>query len=153
MVPTRLTICTATLVLMAAASAVAGPAYAPSTVNLRAAAGTTNEIVAKIPGGSLVDATNCTDWCEVDWQGKKGFVIATALDRSGRVPASRPVTRVAPPPGVAATGSVAAAGYVPVAPPAVVYGGPYFYGPRPYYWGYGPRWRYRYGYRRGYWRW
>jgi len=47
-------------------------------------AGTANEIVSKIPGGSLVDASNCNDgWCEVDWQGKKGFAIASALDRNG----------------------------------------------------------------------
>ena len=88
----RLTICAAALVLLSAASANAEPAYVASTVNLRSAAGTTNEIVAKIPGGSLVDATNCTEWCEVEWQGKKGFAIATALDRSGRVPGPRAAT-------------------------------------------------------------
>ena len=65
MTRSRLTICTATLVLLSAASAAAEPAYVASTVNLRAAAGTGNEIVAKIPGGSLVEAANCTDWCEV----------------------------------------------------------------------------------------
>ena len=84
MTPTRLSICAAALVLLSAASRGAEPAYVTSTVNLRAGAGTDNEIVAKIPAGSLVDATNCTDWCEVEWQGKKGFAIATALDRSGR---------------------------------------------------------------------
>jgi uncharacterized protein YraI len=152
MAPTRLLICAATLVLTTVAPAAAEPAYAPSTVNLRAAAGTSNPILAKIPGGSLVDAANCTEWCEIDWQGKKGFAIATAIDRSGRVSAPRPGVRTAAP-GVVAGASIASAGYVPVAPPAVVYGGPYYYGPRPYYWGYGPRWRYRYGYRRGYWRW
>src|ERR1700675_3899415 len=36
--------------------ALAKPAYVASTVNLRAAPGTGSEIVAKIPGGSLVDA-------------------------------------------------------------------------------------------------
>ncbi len=70
MIPPRLTICATTLVLLSAASAVAEPAYVASTVNLRSAAGTTNEIVAKIPGGSLVDASNCSDWCEVTWQDK-----------------------------------------------------------------------------------
>ena len=90
MTPTRLTICAATLVLLSAASATAEPAYVASTVNLRAGAGTGNEIVAKIPGGSLVDAANCSEWCEVEWQGKKGFAIATALDRSGRVPGRAP---------------------------------------------------------------
>ena len=93
MTPTRLTICAASLVLVSALSAGAEPAYVASTVNLRAGAGTGNEIVAKIPGGSLVDAANCSDWCEVEWQGKKGFAIATALDRSGRVPAPRATSR------------------------------------------------------------
>ena len=148
----RLTICAATVVLLSAASATAEPAYVASTVNLRSAAGTGNEIVAKIPGGSLVDATNCTDWCEVEWQGKKGFAIATALDRSGRVPGPRAATRRAAP---MAGAVVEDDDYVPVSPPAVYAApGPYYYGG--YYGGYGYRryYGYRggygYGYRRGY---
>ena len=70
-------------------AAFAEPAYVVSTVNLRSGAGTNNEVVVKIPTGSLVDATNCSEWCEVTWQGRNGFVIATSLDRSGRVPAPR----------------------------------------------------------------
>jgi len=76
----------AIIVLLSAASAAAEPAYVTSAVNLRSGAATTNEIVAKIPGGSRVDASNCGEWCNVEWQGKKGFAIATSLDRSGRVP-------------------------------------------------------------------
>jgi len=140
MTSTRLLTCVATFALLSVGSAAAAPAYVLSTVNLRAGAGTSNEIVAKIPGGSLVDATNCTDWCEVEWQGKKGFAIATALDRSGRVPARRAAPRLAGSPP----------GYEVVEPP-VVYGPPVYYRPyyrpyywpyyRPYYWGY-RRWRY-----------
>jgi len=82
------------MLLGAAGGAWAKPVYVPSTVNLRAAPGTTNEIVAKIPGGSLVDADNCTDgWCAVTWQDKSGFAIQSALDMSGRVP-PRPQRRV-----------------------------------------------------------
>jgi uncharacterized protein YraI len=128
----RLAISAAAFVLMTAASAVAAPAYVTSTVNLRTGAGTDNEIVAKIPAGSLVDATNCTEWCEVEWQDKKGFSIATALDRSGRVPTRR---RAAP-------RRYAPAGAYVVGPP-VVYEPPVYYGYRPYYrpyWGY-RRWR------------
>jgi hypothetical protein len=125
-----------------------------STVNLRAGAGTGNEIVAKIPGGSLVDAANCSDWCEVEWQGKKGFAIATALDRSGRVRGPRTAARPAAPPPGSAPGAEAYVedDYVPVAPPAVYavpapyYYSSYGYGYRPHY---GYR-RWRYGYRRGY---
>jgi len=150
MTPPRLTICAATLVLLSAASAAAEPAYVASTVNLRSAAGTGNEIVAKIPAGSLVDATNCSEWCEVEWQGKKGFAIATALDRSGRVPGPRAAARRAgPAPGAVVEDD----DYVPVSPPAVyVAPGPYYYG---YGYGgyYGWRGGYGYGYRRGYRRW
>ena len=149
MTPMRLTICATALVLLSAAGAGAEPAYVTSTVNLRSGAGTSNEILGKIPGGSLVDATNCSDWCEVEWQGKRGFAIATALDRSGRVRAPRAAARqIAPAPGV----YVEEDEYVPVAPP-LVYGAPspyyYAYGYRSYY-GYGRR---SYGHRRGYRRW
>src|SRR5262249_39057587 len=79
--------------------ALAKPAYVASTVNLRAAPGTGSEIVAKIPGGSLVDASACDQgWCEVAWQDKKGFAIETALDRSGRVPQQRAAAAAAPAP-------------------------------------------------------
>src|SRR6266581_3366514 len=70
--------------------ALAKPAYIASTVNLRAAPGTGSDIVAKIPGGSLVDAGACDGgWCEISWQDKKGFAIQTAIDISGRVPQQR----------------------------------------------------------------
>jgi hypothetical protein len=103
----------------------------------------------------LVEAANCSEWCEVEWQGKKGFAIATALDRSGRVPAPRAATRrAAPVAGAVAPGAyVEDDDYVPVSPPAV------YAVPGPYYYGYGYRgyygWRggYGYGYRRGYRRW
>src|SRR5450432_3597351 len=78
------------ILLVAATSANAKPAYVPTTVNLRAAPGTTSEIVAKIPGGSLIDADNCSEgWCAVTWQDKHGFAIQSALDTSGRVPSRR----------------------------------------------------------------
>jgi uncharacterized protein YraI len=83
-------------VLLSVTSATAEPAYVTSAVNLRSAAGVTSEIVAKIPGGSLVETANCGEWCEVEWQGKKGFAIATSLDRSGRVPPRRTAKRSDP---------------------------------------------------------
>jgi uncharacterized protein YraI len=145
---TRLAISAAALVTLSAACAWAAPAYVLSTVNLRSAAGTNNEILAKIPGGSLVEAGACTNgWCEVTWQGKSGFAVVTALDLSGKVP------RAAAPRRAAVAGE-----YVPVepapvmvAPPAVVVApGPYYYGYRygyayrpyyrPYYRGYYRRW-------------
>jgi len=132
--------CAAALTLLCATSAAAAPAYVVSTVNLRAGPATTNEIVAKIPGGSLIDASNCKGgWCEVKWQDKSGFAIATALDLSGRVPQRRAAARPA-------------GQYVVVDPLPVLVGSPiYYYDYRPYY-GYRPYysyrpWGYRYGYR------
>jgi uncharacterized protein YraI len=134
--------------LLAAATAVsAKPAYVASTVNLRAAPGTTSEVITKIPGGSLVDADNCTDgWCAVTWQEKRGFAIQTSLDMSGRVPPRRAANGPRPRGPVYGEEPVYTEEYVE-GPPA------YYYGPRPYY--YGGYYGHYYGhyYRRGYRRW
>ena len=126
------------VVLGAASAALAKPAYVGSTLNLRAAPGTTSEIVDKIPGGSLVDTGDCTEgWCAVTWQEKSGFAIQTGLDLSGRVPPRRTVVRrpaygpryVEEPPI-----------YYEVPPP------PYYARPYPYYFGgpyYRRHWRHR----------
>jgi len=145
MIPIRLAIAAAALAVLTGAPAAAEPAYVTSTVNLRAGAGTNTEIVAKIPGGSRIEATNCSEWCEVEWQGKKGYAIATALDRSGRAPPPRTAARRLPP--NVPTGYVDDDDYVPVGPPVVYAPGPYYYG-GPFYWGYGPRWGYGYRGRR-----
>jgi uncharacterized protein YraI len=123
------------VLLGAVTGACAKPAYVATTVNLRAAPGTGNEIVVKIPGGSLVDADNCTDgWCAVTWQDKSGFAIQSALDLSGRVP-----RRAGPPPGYVGRPEEVEVGppvyYGP--PPPVYYPGPYY---GPYYRGYRHRW-------------
>jgi uncharacterized protein YraI len=135
---TRHLLCVGVL-LGAASTAMAKPAYVASTVNLRAAPGTTSEIVSKIPGGSLIDAGECTEgWCEVTFHDKKGFAIQSALDLSGRVTprptAARPLYRAGPQQGPAyAEGPEYAEG------PPVYYAapGPYYYGPyygRPWGW-------------------
>jgi hypothetical protein len=142
-----------TAVACIAATALAKPAYVPSTVNLRAAPGTGSEIVAKIPGGSLVDTGGCDEgWCEISWQDKKGFAIQTALDMSGRVPQQRAAAAVGPGPAnrqgpqgrqgsqmVEGPGVVDGPIYYDAPPRAVYYAGPYY---RPYYWG-GWGWRRR----------
>ena len=136
--------------MICAAPALAKPAYVASTVNLRAAPGTTSEIVTKIPGGSLVDAGECSEgWCEVTWQEKKGFAIQTSLDTSGRIPQRASAAR---PPASGRSAGPAYAGpgpaygpderYVEVDEPA------YYYGPpRAYYYG-GPYYRPYWGWRR-----
>ena len=132
--------------VLSAGSALAAPGTAVSTVNLRAEANTTSEILGKIPGGSRLEVGECSNgWCAVTWAGRQGFAIATALDTSGRAPR---VVRRAPPRGYDPDDDD---DYVPVAPyprptmvgPPVVYGpGPYGYGPGPYWGGgyWGPRW-------------
>jgi uncharacterized protein YraI len=94
---TRLSFCATALILLLAVPAGAEPAFFPSSVNLHASAGDESEIVTKVPAGSLIDVTNCAEgWCEVQWQENKGFAMETSIDRSGRVPTSRPRrTRVA----------------------------------------------------------
>jgi hypothetical protein len=125
----------------------AKPAYVGSTVNLRAAPGTTSERLAKIPGGSLVDADNCSEgWCAVTWQDKNGFAIQSALDMSGRVPAQRaapPSGRLSPGPGYRGP---AYQGRVYTNEPVYVEDPPVYYEPRPYY--YGPSYRRYWGWRR-----
>lgn len=129
------------LLLVAPALASAKPAYVASTVNLRAAPGTSSEVVTKIPGGSLVDAGDCSEgWCEVTWQDKKGFAIQNALDLSGRVPTQR---------SARPRGPVYADEPDYVETPPGYYGPPaVYYEPGPYYYGYGPYYRRGWGWRR-----
>src|SRR5215470_9424308 len=125
-----------------AVPALAKPAYVASTVNLRAAPGTGSEIVAKIPGGSLVDTGGCDEgWCEISWQDKKGFAIQSSLDMSGRVPQQRAAAPPASPnyrqgpqgpqgPRVVGgpevvDGPIYYDGTIPP-PPVAYYGGPYY---------------------------
>jgi uncharacterized protein YraI len=124
----------------AATSASAKPAYVPTTVNLRAAPGTTSEIVSKIPGGSLIDADNCTEgWCAVTWQGKSGFAKETALDMTGRVP---PRSAAQYP-----NAQRRAQGEVYEDGPEYAEGPPVYYEPRPYYYGYVPYYHRGWGWR------
>jgi uncharacterized protein YraI len=119
------------ILLVAATSANAKPAYVPTTVNMRAAPGITSEVVTKIPGGSLIDADNCTEgWCAVTWQDKSGFAKQSALDMSGRAPQRR-----------------AARAPVYADEEYIAEGPPVYYETRPYYYGYGPYYRGGWGWR------
>jgi hypothetical protein len=115
-------------VLLLAGSAAAKPGVAMTTVNLRADANTNSEVLVKIPGSGRLDVGECKDgWCAATYQGKNGFVIATAVDTSGRMP--RSVRRSMP----------VGPGYDPddddfvPAPGYRGYGPPVAYGPGPYY--------------------
>jgi uncharacterized protein YraI len=94
---------------LSAAMASASPARVFSNTNLRQGPSTTYGVVAVVPGGSVVEVTQCAaEWCTAHWRGRVGYMIATNLDMQAG----------------------------PVAPPVVVYPQPYIYGP-PYV--YGPR--------------
>lgn len=96
------------------------PATVNTNVNLRQGPGTNYPIVMTIPAGAPVAVAGCSgSWCQVDFQGRSGFIIATSLGPPG-------------PPG---------AGYPP--PPPPVYVAPYpppYYGPYPYYGGWHRHW-------------
>jgi len=127
-------LCGLGVLVLSATGALAKPAYVASTVNLRAAPGTKSEIVAKIPGGSLVETKDCSEgWCEVTWKDQSGFAIQTALDMSGRVP--RPVAGPAYAPRGGYVGDEEPVYYDPP-PPVYYYDGPYY---RPY-WGWHRHW-------------
>jgi hypothetical protein len=120
------------ILTVSAAPVLAKPAYVASTVNLRAAPGTTSEIVGKIPGGSLIDAKDCSEgWCAVTWQEKSGFAIQTALDLSGRVP-----LRAAAPANPPRSRYIVEDEPEYYAPPPPVY----YYGPYRPYWGWRRHW-------------
>ena len=117
------------LLLGATALASAKPAYVGSTVNLRAAPGTTSEVIVKIPGGSLVDAGECSEgWCAVTWQDRSGFAIQSSLDMSGRVPARQaaPTSRAPAYRGSVYGGTVYDDEPEYIGPPPVYYGPPYY---------------------------
>jgi uncharacterized protein YraI len=133
---TRFVLYAGTLLTLSATSAAAAPAFVLSNVNLRSGPATTNDVVVRIPAGSVVEAVNCTDgWCAVTWQDKNGFAIQTALDMSGRPHALNAAPGAYPP------APAYAAAPVYVAPAPVYYGPAYgYYGP--YYggWGWHRRW-------------
>ena len=90
--------CLAILALSGAAPASAEPAVATSAVNLRASPGTASAVLGQIPARSTVQVKHCRDWCEVEWQGRKGFAIAAPLSRQARAPAQRDAAEADPVP-------------------------------------------------------
>jgi hypothetical protein len=119
------------------------PAVTGSNVNLRQGPGTSYTVVTLIPAGSPVDVTGCKGgWCQVNFQGQNGYIIATAIAPPGG-PGGPPPSAVAGGPYPAGPG-YPPPGYIPPPPPYYYGYGPY-YGPS--YGPYGP-----YGRRGGYYR-
>jgi hypothetical protein len=123
------------------------PAVANTNVNLRQGPGTTYTIIATIPAGAPVQIGNCEgQWCQVNWQGQNGYVIATSVGQGG----AGPPPGGAPPPGpgpVAVYPGAPPPGYYPPGyyPPGYYPPPPPYYGPD--YYGYGPYYRHGYYHR------
>ena len=138
MTSTRLTICAAIFALLSAASATAEPAYVTSTVNLRSAAGTSNEIVGQDSGRQPGRRH------QLHRRLVRGRVAGQeGLCDRDRARPERPRSG----PARASRASYGDASEYVAGQPAGVYGPPAYYYPyrpyyyRPYYWGYG--WGYR----------
>jgi uncharacterized protein YraI len=101
----------------------ADPALVISDLRLREGPGPQYQPVLTIPGGSNVEVIGCDEgWCQVEFEGRPGYVSQQFLDFGGdRPPVEPPPVGVAPP---------------PYPPPPIVEQGPGFYppvyGPGPY---------------------
>lgn len=114
--------------VIAGGAAMAAPGLATTDVNMRQGPGTNFPVVTSIRGGSNIDVQSCdAGWCTVRFGPYAGFVKADYLD----------------------FGVLRRPRYYRSAPSPFLYGPPppRYWGPRPYYYGYG------YGWRRPYWGW
>lgn len=82
---------TAAVVALLSGAAHAEPVTTTSTVNLRSAPDKNGTVVVMIPAGVVVQASRCGEWCEVEWQGRKGFAAAGSLGRVAAAAQNGPV--------------------------------------------------------------
>ena len=122
------------MLLGSVAFAAAKPAYVLTTVNLRAAPGTTSEIVTKIPGGSLIDAEIAPRLVRRHLAGEERLCYPDrARPERPRAARGGPAARLSPgarPPGYRPRGFVVEEPiYYDPPPPIVYYDGPFFAAP------------------------
>jgi hypothetical protein len=118
---------------LGAAAAVADPAMTISDLNMRVGPGTQYAVVASIPGGASIEASDCDGgWCAAIWQGEQGYVSQRYLDFGGdRQPYGGP-------PAFIPDDEMGPAVVIPAPYYRPGYYGPGYYGPRYYGPGYGP---------------
>jgi uncharacterized protein YraI len=76
-----------------AATASAKPVTLSTETNLRAAPGTTSEVVTLMPKGAAIEVGECdAGWCKVTYNGKEGFSIGRNLGETA-VAAAPPAVR------------------------------------------------------------
>lgn len=108
MASTRTAILGAALMGAAFVLAPSGPASADPAVvsasglNLRAGPGQQHRVVARMPQGARVQATECgREWCRVRYGRMRGFAVAEHLDRGSGTDALAAVPPAAPAPAAA----------------------------------------------------
>jgi uncharacterized protein YraI len=75
------------LLLAAGPAKAAITAYSAGTVNMRAGPGTNFPVVATIKGARQIGVHGCVQgwsWCEVTWNGRRGWVSASRINASFR---------------------------------------------------------------------
>jgi SH3-like domain-containing protein len=73
----------AVLLAIATVAAAAAPGIATGSVNLRAGPGTGYARIATIPAGARVNVLRCGGWCEVVFNGRRGWASAAYIGRGG----------------------------------------------------------------------
>lgn len=76
-----------TLAILLAGPALAAEGLATSGVNMRAGPGTAYRVIDTIPRRGQVEIHGCvaaSNWCEVSWDGARGWVSASYLALAGR---------------------------------------------------------------------
>jgi uncharacterized protein YraI len=74
----------ASALVLSAGIASAAPAITQSAVNMRAGPGTQYPVLTTLPGRAPVDVAGCDgSWCQVNWNGREGYVSANYLQMAG----------------------------------------------------------------------
>lgn len=72
-----------------APKAAAGQGVINTGANIRAAARNGSRVLGAIPAGTTVRVMSCDIWCEVEHDGRRGYVIAKFISRGAAAPAAR----------------------------------------------------------------